>query len=1676
MVTTNNNNEYNNAGFKNNNNYNFSSYCKNDYLRSQQLEDNTLLRKKILTKFKSVFTDDDIKALHNMMKPQGIDVNHVFQWQAGDRVINSVCDYLSPNDSTISDYHTANFEVQTNNLDKDKKSNGFLSVIDRVFKVVFSAFGEFNDSCLHSLLIITMLTYMIRKDRFSASLFFILLSVLLIKFLVDEDNEFNRIFDFTSLFSAWEKTSVFMTTSVEEDIQMEVMVPQGLDEILPSFGTVMLSCLYLITGYKAKSSILDALYTLTRVNDNQIRNTSAFLLSVSSKISTFFEKMDMQTISKFFHVDLVSDENVRDYIFKVNKFVATLNAGCPSSEAYYIDVYEDLCKTGKKLCDTLDKKSIDHVTVKDSLKSLDSANKKVVGLKAALSGVRVEPVGVLIKGPPGVFKSVLCSRLISVVTKMTMPEDWVSDYEKDPKSFLYSVPVDKFFDGYTPKAWVALFDDIYQARDVPGAESSDALKTIKMINSQPYTLQMADVGSKNNTFFRSPFVFATTNLTSFTMLNSIQDCKAVERRWHIELSIRTNPDFLDDSGKVDFSKLPYTDAGFMDDDDVEISTFIPNDFWLIDVVERKGNTSVSHKGIAIDAVINLIVEKHYSFVKNYHINAKNERQLSEDLAEKVSRSCPRRNKFANRMKKTYEPQGHDFGLREEMNDGSFEMYFSSLDFKHQRNFIHEYFEMCFSSFDTPRTDLFDSGVKGISKHIIMFDPTFQLPDLTDEKAVFDFCYYLHCSFLRLETAGYNPFTGEKFRTPLTTFEVVGESIKSSFRNVSKVLWDYKYIILSSTLFASALYWVVGFLKTVLVFDAQSIDMKTTGMKIGKPNVGKLSTRLDQIHVIPQGVGKFAFEFDTLPKVDSSLLGSPGNTNDVLAKTLNKYMYIVYLVMPNKDLSLPPTCSRLGHALNVSSTYFLVPLHFIYQINTVCNSKGYSGAKIVLSTITRSNKYVVTAEDFVVNFSTNTHSAERDICVVNILVAHRNSVGMLSHFLTESDVDYLNRNRTFQATILGTYSSTSNSSSFVVRNNVVRASINSDVRVKTNWEEDDYIYILSCTAAYKGNFGSGDCGSLLVVDFNNFANRCFAGIHVAGGPNDGHSTFLTIEMIEDLLRSVPGFKPIPFLEEEESPYYDPIIMEPQGNMSQIGKLYPSCSYKVMGRSEIRKSKFHSRLPSPYNIVNTIPCKLRPFENNGVVIDPVYESLKHYGQEPVCIPYEFIIKARTSYEALIFRYTKKSKDSRVLLTSMEALHSYDNLNPIASGTSAGYPMVVDSFDNLKKNYYSAIADDNTEEVIKARKAIVDAAAKCVDMYSRGIRPEWLYKDTLKDQKKDRNKVMEGSGRMFSGVPFILLYLFKIYFGNFMSEFYYMNLDVGSAIGINPYSNEWDTLARNLLRFSDFKTDLCVGAGDYSKYDAHLQPSILQAVLDIINNWYGYNDTHATNIRNQLWAEITNSKHVFNNIVYEWFSSMPSGNPMTAIINTIANNLVFRVAFQFADLNIDYFNDNVYIVALGDDNIFTVSKPYRDSFNEVTLKDLMSQCGFKYTTELKEEALYKFRALHEVEFLKRTFRFEKVLGLWLGPLRLDAITEMLNWTKKGPIGDQIAVDNVIIALREFTLHGKKCYDYWFEVLVELSGVLYPEVHSNGDYVCDHLEAIKKVTQDVDYRLELVSLNKSL
>ena len=119
----------------------------------------------------------------------------------------------------------------------------------------------------------------------------------------------------------------------------------------------------------------------------------------------------------------------------------------------------------------------------------------------------------------------------------------------------------------------------------------------------------------------------------------------------------------------------------------------------------------------------------------------------------------------------------------------------------------------------------------------------------------------------------------------------------------------------------------------------------------------------------------------------------------------------------------------------------------------------------------------------------------------------------------------------------------------------------------------------------------------------------------------------------------------------------------------------------------------------------------------------------------------------------------------------------------------------------------------------------------------------------------------------------------------------IDNGCAVGVNVYSDDWTYLATKLQ--SKGKR---VFAGDFSGFDCSEVPQVHHAILDLINEWYDDGEENAQ-IRRVLWEEVYNSKHISGSNVYWWTHSLPSGHPLTTVINSVYNNLAFRYCWVVA-----------------------------------------------------------------------------------------------------------------------------------------------------------------------------------
>jgi hypothetical protein len=380
----------------------------------------------------------------------------------------------------------------------------------------------------------------------------------------------------------------------------------------------------------------------------------------------------------------------------------------------------------------------------------------------------------------------------------------------------------------------------------------------------------------------------------------------------------------------------------------------------------------------------------------------------------------------------------------------------------------------------------------------------------------------------------------------------------------------------------------------------------------------------------------------------------------------------------------------------------------------------------------------------------------------------------------------------------------------------------------------------------------------------------------------------------------------------------------------------------------------------------------------------------------------------------------------METMAGLPANNSFKGLKRSTSVGFPdILVQSPLKGKQRFFGCdvLPNYNSPEC----DALVQRCEDTVEMLKRRTRPLFVFVDFEKDERLALHKVAAHQIRFISGAPIAYVMIFRRYFGSFMTFMTDNKIVNGCATGVNVYSEDWNMLYRYLNTFPKG------GAGDYSRYDASELPQVLWAVYRVITAFYGQSDKESNIIREMLWLEVVNSRHVLFDIIYEWDGSLPSGHPATTLINNLYNHLNFRLVWSLRGLPIDKFNSNVRVTFQGDDHVYTVSNTYVDEFTEQKVAEIMPLIGMTYTSEHKQAVAEGSRPVVDVEFLKRRFVYDNEVDLVVAPLRLATITEMVLWTKKGHSYATITKNNVTKALQELSLHGREVYDRYAQKMID-------------------------------------------
>jgi hypothetical protein len=539
---------------------------------------------------------------------------------------------------------------------------------------------------------------------------------------------------------------------------------------------------------------------------------------------------------------------------------------------------------------------------------------------------------------------------------------------------------------------------------------------------------------------------------------------------------------------------------------------------------------------------------------------------------------------------------------------------------------------------------------------------------------------------------------------------------------------------------------------------------------------------------------------------------------------------------------------------------------------------------------------------------------------------------------------------------------------------------------------------------------GDCGSLC------FSRRGeILGMHVAGSQKTGFgaSVVITRESLIELLGKGDA--------QMGQNYHNNI---PRGFLPHpVLKMDPPVQQVIV--SKIRRS----RLYEAWGPALTAPAKLGAFTTVvGTLIDPLIKAVNRYHKEDMFEPDMTYISAVCSQWYSEMMNAAKSIPSPKILTFDEAVVGRPGIRffeGIPRGTSMGYPYAQTKNPKFKgKTEWFGVEDEyqlDNEMVALLRLEVARAISQMRD----GAFPDLFFTHVLKDERRKKHKVESGDTRLFGASNAVLLIAMRELFMDFVVFMQEGRIHNGIAVGINPYSEEWDSLYKKLTSKGSHHF-----AGDYTGYDLCQWIDIYLVILHKIIQPF-YNDGEANHrAREVCFRMCIHGWYVTRDMGYQLHDSLATGVFGTALWNSMYNIVCFRAAFVHAigDVRaITEYRNHVYTIAFGDDNVVNVSHEVAHRFNQVIASKVLKQkFNLNYGSDQKEDknAMQAFRPLTELTFLKRKWRYDDLVCRFVAPLELDVILEAPYWTKKGDLQEVIERDNVNFAIRELSLHDDLTY----------------------------------------------------
>jgi hypothetical protein len=359
------------------------------------------------------------------------------------------------------------------------------------------------------------------------------------------------------------------------------------------------------------------------------------------------------------------------------------------------------------------------------------------------------------------------------------------------------------------------------------------------------------------------------------------------------------------------------------------------------------------------------------------------------------------------------------------------------------------------------------------------------------------------------------------------------------------------------------------------------------------------------------------------------------------------------------------------------------------------------------------------------------------------------------------------------------------------------------------------------------------------------------------------------------------------------------------------------------------------------------------------------------------------------------------------AINGVHGDSYLKSLPMSTSGGF-----GFPGVKRQYFHFTGEFHEPDDVLALEI-----ARIEEAYALGERAHVVFQGALKDEPVKHKKYVSGATRVFTASSVAFSIVVRKHFLQLTKCVRENNFLTECAVGMNCYSEQWDDLYYYLVAHGVNN----IGAGDHKAFDKNMPPSIIRGAFQILIN-YRIMKGNLTVLQHHIMVGVATDIAYpivnMNGDLFQFFGSNPSGQPLTLLVNSLANSLYMRIAYYDIVGDFESFTMNVNLMTMGDDNIFGSGKP---EFNHTSVAEAMRLRGLTYTMADKDRESVPFINIKEADFLKRTFRKNEVR--YVAPIIPDSIYKSLCMIveKQSISEEQVIAQSYLAARMEACLHGR-------------------------------------------------------